>query len=344
MLDGNSNSKGGGEEGVAANIVWELEDFIRGLGVDLPVQIPMPEPDPEDPGGLGTHVSYQDFYRLCEAALGDAPEDGLGLRWGQDISGHMLGVIPSLIRHAKTLRHALENLTRFAGVVRMEQHLQLFERGDEAFLQLRAVSGEPPSEPVRRMLTELSLVGIYRIIDKYCPGPKVLRVLFDYPQPSYVQAYTAIFGERQEFGHPHAGIILDRALLDTPSRHRDHLLFEAAQALAEQRSAEVASDLTFASRVFNVLTRSQAPQHMSMNEVAHELGMSARSLQRRLSDEGTSFTAETHRASGVVARQLMLRGCSIKEAAGIMGFVDPSSFSRAFKRWTGVAPGQVCRR
>jgi AraC-like DNA-binding protein len=72
--------------------------------------------------------------------------------------------------------------------------------------------------------------------------------------------------------------------------------------------------------------------------------MSARTLQRRLHDEATSFAAllDTFRREASV-RLLRERDLSVEEVAFMLGYSEPSSFYRAFRRWTGQTP-RIYRR
>ncbi|SVD87682.1 uncharacterized protein METZ01_LOCUS440536, partial [marine metagenome] len=79
----------------------------------------------------------------------------------------------------------------------------------------------------------------------------------------------------------------------------------------------------------------------SLGEVAKCLNLSSRSLRRKLQEEGTSFSRVVDDVSAAIAKhQLTFARTSIQEIAYNLGFSQPSSFHRAFKRWTGMTPAQ----
>jgi AraC-like DNA-binding protein len=92
------------------------------------------------------------------------------------------------------------------------------------------------------------------------------------------------------------------------------------------------------SRVQQALEDERSLATASLEDVAATLHVSARSVRRRLADEGTSFRVVVARARQVAADRLFAAGCSVEQAAGRLGYADSSSFAHAFKRWTGVTP------
>jgi AraC-like DNA-binding protein len=82
----------------------------------------------------------------------------------------------------------------------------------------------------------------------------------------------------------------------------------------------------------------------SHEEVARVLALSPRTLTRRLEEAGTSFTAILDETRRALAEQYLARTeFSVAEVAYLVGFAEASSFNRAFRRWTGRAPGDVRR-
>ena len=105
----------------------------------------------------------------------------------------------------------------------------------------------------------------------------------------------------------------------------------------------------FSSRAVAAGFRERVEQHMQaqpesgdlrLRKLARELRLGSRTLQRRLEDEGTSNAQVLDRLREVRARALVGNGTEpLAEVAFALGFSEFATFSRAFKRWTGVAPG-----
>ena len=76
----------------------------------------------------------------------------------------------------------------------------------------------------------------------------------------------------------------------------------------------------------------------SPDQIAKQLGISARTLRRQLAHAGTSVRVVVDEVRRGRADELLARGGSVKEVAFALGFSEPSAFSRAYKRWTGKAP------
>jgi AraC-like DNA-binding protein len=96
-------------------------------------------------------------------------------------------------------------------------------------------------------------------------------------------------------------------------------------------------------RVVHLLSERMKGIMPTLDDVASELAMSARSLQRSLKTEGTSYQVLSDDVRRELAvRHLAVRGTSAAQVAFLTGFSEPSAFSRAFRRWTGSTPGAFC--
>jgi AraC-like DNA-binding protein len=127
--------------------------------------------------------------------------------------------------------------------------------------------------------------------------------------------------------------------MNVASLHKDEDVHEALRAIAERRILRLTEHTPFTLRVRDLLVE-QGPTHPDMDRIARALGLSKRSLRRRLVSEGSSYKAIVKEALAIVAkRYLREKRLTIQETAYEMGFADSSTFHRAFKRWTGNTPG-----
>ncbi|MCO4773626.1 MAG: AraC family transcriptional regulator ligand-binding domain-containing protein [Deltaproteobacteria bacterium] len=112
-----------------------------------------------------------------------------------------------------------------------------------------------------------------------------------------------------------------------------------------KRLADLEGDATFADRTRAVLMEALPSGQLGMATVARHLGVSSRTLQRRLRSEDTSFKALVDATRESLARHYLGRThLSATEIAFLLGFDEPTSFFRAFQRWTGTTPETVRRQ
>jgi AraC-like DNA-binding protein len=131
-------------------------------------------------------------------------------------------------------------------------------------------------------------------------------------------------------------------MLDRPGLYHHAELFELLRSQAERSLARVTRGVGQADRLRQYfLAHPPSAAAADMELVARDLGMSVRSLRRRLTEEGASYKAIVDESLVTVARRMLGDSRrSIQETAHAMGFSDPTAFHRAFKRWTGMTPMQ----
>jgi AraC-like DNA-binding protein len=136
--------------------------------------------------------------------------------------------------------------------------------------------------------------------------------------------------------------VIDSSSLDRPQLTADARLLATIAALGGDSLAAQPSDAgALRGRVAERLSR-QLQQHgeVRIRALARELHISVRTLQRRLGEEGTSFAVLVDEVRHELARTLIRRAdLSLVDVATRVGFAEFATFSRAFKRWTGLAPG-----
>jgi len=276
--------------------------------------------------------------RLMRAAFGVTPEPGLGLHFGSKAPMQTLGMLGEVLTHSPTLRAAIGELSAYMPLVFPMSRFRLLEEGDRAFLIY-----EPPfaDSSAARFCTELAFSFAIRIGAQLVPSSQALEVRVRHAAPHYFERYGKVMGCPVRFDAPRSEIVFPRAALDAPQPFVDEALWRllkrrADELLVQERARELLHE-----RVKQVLRHEVDLGSVNPCNIARRLGVSPRSLRRRLGDEGHSLSA----LADQVRRELALSELSnpeipIKRIADRVGFSEVSAFHRAFKRWTGVTPAR----
>lgn len=155
------------------------------------------------------------------------------------------------------------------------------------------------------------------------------------------QSYEAFFGVPVTTA-PLATLVFSNADIERPFLTENHKMWLFFEPSLRQRLADLDRTAGMADRVRSTLLESLPAGEASMQTVSRKLAVSARTLQRRLQDEGTSFqeTLDTLRES-LAHHYLRNTEMSSAEISFLLGFEDSNSFARAFQSWTGKTPQTV---
>jgi AraC-like DNA-binding protein len=327
---------------VSVAAVRGLVELVARTGVPSAEFLDAAQLRPEELHVADARIARSALYLLCERALEVTGDPALGLHWAETLTESTFIPISQLIAHAPTLRHGIESMAQFARLLSDEADYQICESEDS--VTLRAVPLMGASMAVQRFLSEMMVAGFFRLLRDFSTSASPHRLGFAYAPPAYQAEYTRVFERAVLFEQPFTGIVFDRALLDLPAPHRDQDVHNALRVVAERRLLEITQRTSFTQRVREYLVRQGGPHRTDMDEAAHAVGLSVRSLRRRLSAEDTSYQAVANEAVAIVAKHmLMSKRYTIQETAYAMGFADSRSFHRAFRRWTGVTPGAYRR-
>jgi AraC-like DNA-binding protein len=159
------------------------------------------------------------------------------------------------------------------------------------------------------------------------------------PAAKEVAAYERTFEAPVKFGMPEDRFIVPRGHLDEPVRSANPALLQIFEKHADQVLGQVESHGKPSRRVLEVVAARMKGTVPTLTEVARDLAMSDRNLQRALRGEGTSFQKLVDELRRDLAiSHLANPDTSAGQVGFLLGFSEPSTFHRAFRRWTGKAP------
>lgn len=237
---------------------------------------------------------------------------------------------------SQNLGTALERLVRYHAVVNTALRLRLVKGAAKVDLTASAMDVD---DDARRVVEDSRTAILLDLCRSGADGPlDPMEVAFTYPRPANETEHAAIFRCPLVFGAAEWRISFRPVDLERPflASNRD-LARSNDQVLA--RMVESLSHDDLVSRVKMAMVDALPSGTPTEEGIAKVVSMSSRSLQRRLAEEGTSFTA----LLAVVRRELAEQyvgdpSIPVTEISYMLGFSDVSSFSRAFKRWTGKSP------
>jgi AraC-like DNA-binding protein len=235
-----------------------------------------------------------------------------------------------------TLHKALERLARYLVVVNTAVSIRIETDEDS----IDAIYSTMDLEPARRRALEDSRAAILVDLSRSSASGTLdpMQVEFTYPAPDDAKAYEDLFRCRVVFGAPQWRMSWRLADADRPfvadnrdlARANDHILDRAVKSLRPE---------TLVARVKLEMIDELPSGRASADAIAQAMGMSGRSLQRRLAEEGSSYKDLLAEVRRDLARQYVEESeTSVTDISFLLGFSDVSSFSRAFKRWFGVSP------
>jgi AraC-like DNA-binding protein len=161
---------------------------------------------------------------------------------------------------------------------------------------------------------------------------------FPYPEPRHFLVYPTIFCKNIRFDSERASISFDRRYLSLPLKRNAMDLDRMLKSALRLTVLPYRRDGLLIDRIRRVLRDSRG-RAMPAEDLASELGLSTRTMHRRLRAESTSLRELKEKAKLALAKQELTRGrAPIKRIAKLVGFRNAKSFSRAFHNWTGCSP------
>ena len=289
-----------------------------------------------DPQARYPVVNTNRLWRLAVESTGN-PAIGLSVaRQAGPLTFHALGY--SLVASA-TLKDAFERLQRYFRVVSDGAELCFAREGWQYRCEIR-IDGQAV-EPAYESIDAFAFVIVRMCRGLYRRDYGPLRVALRRPAPADPSPYLRAFKTAEvSFGAPTNALWFDSA-------HFEQTLESANPELARQNDEVAARYLArfgkslVRERLRAVLIEQLPSGEPAQDKAAAALHLSARSLQRRLAEEGTSYKALLEETRRELALSYLREGrSSISEITYLLGFSDTSSFTHAFRRWTGVAPSR----
>ncbi|WP_419907037.1 AraC family transcriptional regulator [Hoeflea sp.] len=325
---------------VSAGLVSGLMAFAARNGADPATLAERADIDPgalDDPDG---RLPLQCYVDLMRAARSQTADPALALHFAEQVGMSKVSIVGLIMEASATMGEAFLQLQRYGrlaaevGNVADGPRFELVTRQGRLFMVDRRRNPNAVPE-----LTESAFVSLVCGPRRFLPQPHVLSVYVTHPRPAYSAEYDRIFRCPVHFGTEWNAMELHPQIAEWEVAQNPRYVFGLLTGHADRLLRDLDSTKTLKGRVEALLLPLLHRGAVSADTVAAQLGFSRQTLFRRLKDEGTSYSQVHDELRQRIAR-LYLEGqaASVNETAYLVGFSEPASFSRAFKRWTGQSP------
>ena len=305
-----------------------METILARANVDLSVE-----------QQAGAFLSVTQQMRILDAAYEVTDNPAFGLLLGEAIQYHSLDLVGQLIATSQNIQEALDELFRFKNLITPFTDFSLTLNGSDAVLSYQIDSSMVTHNlQIHYDLVASTVVSIANAL--VADRLKINKVRFSHRQPDYLEDYQRVFGDCVVFGCDRNEILFDRGQLDQPLLTSYPDYHEGVRALAAEKLRTIESRESLSAKVSYFISKNLGTRDAALEPVADHFNMTARTLQRKLKLEHTSFVALRDACRHERAlRDLADPGIDIDGLAELLGFSDTSNFYHAFKRWQGVSPG-----
>lgn len=282
-------------------------------------------------------VTTEEFFALYRGIAEASNDPGIGLKLGTEPRIERYNAIALAALSARSFRDALQRLARYKQLTCPEK-IHLVERGDECTLRFEWLLAREEEPAMLMDLCFAWVVGLARRGTGRAVNAK--RVEFQ-RRPAHREMYEAHFRCPVKFKAGRNALAFSKTDIERPFLTYNPDLLAVVAPQLEAELAEQLAQKTLSEQAKGVLKRLLAGRRPGIQDVAKELRVSSRTLQRRLTEQGVTFQGLLENARRELARHYLLHSSlELNETAYLLGYEDANSFFRAFHHWEGTSPGQ----
>lgn len=293
-------------------------------------------------------VQIDVFYRLmalcCERAHASGAQH-FPFALGETFAFEYLSDMETYVTTSPTLRASLQVLEWLRILVNPTMHISVIESGEQARMRVALDYADAAPDISQRFVEGIyaSILRFARLLlgdDEALPFLH-LTLRHAPPNPTHQRRCEAFFQMPVQFDAPENALIFPARLLDMPLRGAFPTLHQQAEQRVQQRLAQMPKRTELVAAIEQAFIARPALFGQSVDAMALHLGLHPRTLQRRLRDEGQSFSSVLAQVRFRLASQWLREGKEhIEDIAERLGFADRRSFTQAFSRWAGCTPSQ----
>jgi AraC-like DNA-binding protein len=286
-----------------------------------------------DPDGRISLLSLYDLVEYAEAQLGDPC---LGLHFTTTLSIGDMDALGFLMATSPTFGSAMERMFEYQRIWAEGERFEMKAEGG-----LVRVTYEPYGSvrPAHVQMAQMAFADMVVNGSRLVPGLEYESIRFRHAAPADVRdEYERVLSTPVVFDVHIDELRFDERLLELRMPDSNAAMCSFFDRYAREKLEQLPNHQSVTLAVRDRLRTALPVGQIKLDQVAAQLHMSPRTLQRRLSEEGTSLHAELDEVRRQQALYFLETGVAIAELSWLLGYSEPSVFHRAFKRWTNTSP------
>ncbi len=288
-------------------------------------------------------IPMESLYRLWETCMRVTRSPGLPLAVGEATELSDLRLYGFLIMTSEDVRQAIGRAIRFSRLLTTCGRWDLLTSGEEARVVWEREGGGRLGVRVANESALATFLHTFR--DATSSQVPITEVSFRHRAPLRVDAHEAFFDCPVRWTARTDSFAFPVAALDVVPKDANPALASFLSERAEARLLELPdAPVSMLDRVRSRVATTLADGPLQLEDCARGLGMSPRTLNRRLRELGTTYSKLLEEVRRERSERALRTRVSITEIAFVLGYSDASAFSRAFRRWNGVSPAAFRRR
>ncbi len=324
-------------------LIKAMADFAGSRGLDMSRTYEKLGIDPGSVNEELVRVSPETLGRVWSELSRTLKDPHIGLHFGEALGSHLGNhFLMVLMKNSPTLERGLESLFRYHRLMTdlVEPRLRVREESAEVYLETGAGG-------VARHVAE-SALGLLATVLRNMTGDEIRfrNVTFTHDEPETLSEFERIFTARPSFNRPCNQITFHRGELDRAFPLSSGEFESYVRHYADSLLQRLGAVESYGERVsFTVKRGILTGEDTSLEAVSRKFEMSRRHLQNKLRDEGATFREILDLVRKEIAVHLLKQGdVLLCDIAFMLGFSEQSSFNHAFRKWTGLSPGEFRSR
>ncbi len=323
---------------ITVGVLGQLRDYLHHLGIECAPLLRTAGADPsvlEDPDG---RIAIETYLDVEDAAAKAAGDPCLGLHMGEYVKPDSWSIAGHYMSRCATLGEVFTKGGRYSRIIGNLIAARAWPVPGGIRVTLKTPRWAPPMSRHCFEAALSSSITMTRRLTGRDISPLVVRLTGD--RPADDGEYRRVFRCPVQFNAKNPGMDIPMSMISVPLLDPDPAAAGRFERWADECLARLPDLRMTSERVVRLMLGRLDDPGLSARAVAREMGVSVRSLQTLLGEEGADFSGLLRKARESLARAYLRSQKSMEDITCLLGFSEVSVFRRAFKKWTGMTPGE----